>query len=143
MKHIKIYTDGACKGNPGAGGYGAILIYGSIEKEIHGGEPHTTNNRMELTALIESLDLLNQPCNITLYSDSEYVIRGVNHIDKWVKNNWRGTSKGRKIKNIDLWVKYYNLINPHHIKCKHVKAHSGDHYNEKADLLANKGVKYA
>ncbi len=141
MSHtVEIYTDGACKGNPGPGGWGALLRYGDIEKEICGGESNTTNNRMELTAAIEALKLLNRPCNVRLTTDSEYVRRGVlEWMTNWKKRGWKTASK-QPVKNQDLWMALDEQLTKHQIEWRWVKGHSGHPENERADQLANQGV---
>ena len=137
---VTIYTDGACKGNPGAGGWGALLCYGERRKELHGGEAQTTNNRMELTAAIRALEALKKPCNIILYTDSVYVKDGINTwITNWKKRNWR-TSANKPVKNDDLWKALDAARSPHEIDWRWVKGHAGDPGNERADELANLGV---
>ena len=139
MKNVTIYTDGACSGNPGPGGYGAILIYNGIEKEISGGEESTTNNRMEILAVLRALELLKEPCNVTIYSDSAYV---VNTIEKrwlisWKNNNWIKSDK-KKVKNIELWEEMLKFLEIHNIKFVKVKGHSDNEYNNRCDRLAVK-----
>ena len=137
MPEVEIYTDGACSGNPGAGGWGAILRYGSIEKELSGGESDTTNNRMELTAVIEALKALKKPCNVVLYTDSRYVMDGVNEwLPNWKVNGWRTSNKKTPVKNVDLWQLLESLIENHKIKWVWVKGHNGHPYNERCDELA-------
>ena len=137
MPEVEIYTDGACSGNPGAGGWGAILRYGSIEKELSGGAVDTTNNRMELTAVIEALKALKKPCNVTLYTDSRYVMDGVNEwLPNWKLNGWRTSNKKTPVKNVDLWQLLESLIENHKIKWIWVKGHNGHDYNERCDILA-------
>lgn len=138
-KNVTIYTDGACSGNPGPGGYGAILIYNGIEKEISGGEESTTNNRMEILAVLRALELLKEPCNVTIYSDSAYV---VNTIEKrwlisWKNNNWIKSDK-KKVKNIELWEEMLKFLEIHNIKFVKVKGHSDNEYNNRCDRLAVK-----
>lgn len=141
MSHtVKIFTDGACKGNPGPGGWGALLRYGDIEKEICGGEPDTTNNRMELTAAIEALKLLNRPCEVRITTDSEYVRRGVlEWMANWKKRGWKTAAK-QPVKNQDLWMALDEQLSKHQVEWRWVKGHSGHPENERADQLANQGV---
>ena len=139
-KTIHIYTDGACKGNPGRGGWGAVLEYGGEEREIYGGERETTNNRMELTAVIEALCALKRPCHVILHTDSQYVQKGITEwINGWKARGWRTAAKA-PVKNIDLWKKLDEAIGPHRIEWVWVRGHSGHDGNERADALANKGV---
>mgnify|MGYP001587037704 FL=1 len=142
MTQVVIYTDGACKGNPGPGGWGAILRSGKSEKELFGGELDTTNNRMELLAVIEALAALKRPCEITLFLDSQYVRKGITEwIHGWKKKNWR-TASGSPVKNVELWQRLDELVANagHTIDWRWVKGHAGDPGNERADELANKGV---
>ncbi len=142
MNEVQIYTDGACKGNPGPGGWGAWLKSGTTEKELFGGELDTTNNRMELTAVIEGLAALKQPCRVVLYLDSQYVRQGITEwIGNWKARGWRTASK-QPVKNIELWQRLDALVEQggHQIDWRWVKGHSGDPGNERADALANKGV---
>ena len=140
MKQVIIYTDGACRGNPGPGGWGALVRFDSIEKEIFGGQTNTTNNQMELSAAIEGLSILTEPCNVELFTDSKYVMDGITQwIQNWKKNNWRTAAK-KDVKNKELWQKLDQLINQHQVQWHWVKGHSGDAGNEAADLLANKGI---
>lgn len=137
---VEIWTDGACKGNPGIGGWGAWLKAGGHEKELWGGEAHTTNNKMELTAVIEALAALKRPCTVTLHVDSTYVMQGITKwIHGWKRNNWRTADK-KPVKNADLWQRLEQETMRHTIEWKWVKGHSGDIGNEKADELANRGV---
>ncbi len=139
-EHITIYTDGACQGNPGPGGWGALLIYNEHEKELFGGEKETTNNRMELSAVIHALNSLKSSCTITLYTDSNYVKDGITKwIHNWKKNNWRNSQR-KPVKNSDLWQELDQASQRHTIEWKWVKGHAGNYGNEKADMLANKGV---
>lgn len=145
MNEIVIYTDGACKGNPGPGGWGAILRAGTNEKEIFGGELGTTNNRMELTAVIEALAALKRPCSVVLYLDSEYVRKGITEwIHGWKARGWKTAAK-QPVKNADLWQRLDALVagGGHRIDWRWVKGHSGDPGNEHADALANRGVDLA
>jgi ribonuclease HI len=139
-RKVVIYTDGACKGNPGIGGWGAWLRAGEHEKELCGGEHETTNNRMELTATIKALQTLNVPCSVDLYTDSVYVRDGVTKwISNWKRNNWRTASK-QPVKNKDLWQALDQAIGEHEVNWHWVKGHSGNEGNERADQLANKGI---
>ena len=140
MKHVIIYTDGACRGNPGPGGWGALIKFDNAEKEIFGGQSDTTNNQMELTAAIKGLAALKENCNVELFTDSRYVMDGITQwIQNWKKNNWR-TSAKKDVKNKELWQKLDNLITQHQVQWHWVKGHSGDAGNETADFLANKGI---
>ena len=140
MKLVIIYTDGACRGNPGPGGWGALIRLDAIEKEIFGGQFNTTNNQMELTAAIEGLAALKERCSVELYTDSKYVMNGITQwIQNWKKNNWRTAAK-KDVKNKELWQKLDQLISQHQVQWHWVKGHSGDAGNETADLLANKGI---
>ena len=142
MPEVEIYTDGACSGNPGAGGWGAILRYGSVEKELSGGESDTTNNRMELTAVIEALKALKKPCNIVIYTDSRYVMDGVNEwMPNWKINGWRTSNKKTPVKNVDLWQSLESLLEIHKIKWVWVKGHNGHPENERVDKLARDEAK--
>ena len=135
-----IYTDGACKGNPGIGGWGAWLRAGEHEKEMCGGEHDTTNNRMELTATIKALETLNVPCTVDMYTDSVYVRDGVTKwMSNWKRNNWRTASK-QPVKNKDLWQALDAAIGQHGVHWHWVKGHSGNQGNERADQLANQGI---
>ncbi len=135
-----IYTDGACKGNPGIGGWGAWLRAGEHEKEMCGGEHDTTNNRMELTATIKALETLNVPCTVDIYTDSVYVRDGVTKwMSNWKRNNWRTASK-QPVKNKDLWQALDEAIGQHDVNWHWVKGHSGNQGNERADQLANQGI---
>lgn len=137
MKRIEIFTDGACSGNPGPGGWGAILRYNEVEKELFGGEADTTNNRMELTAVIEALSALKEPCNITLYTDSRYVMDGIEKwIAAWKQNGWKTANKKAPVKNIELWQKLDELQAQHEIRWVWVKGHAGHKENERCDELA-------
>ncbi|WP_440683246.1 ribonuclease HI [Cysteiniphilum halobium] len=139
-KKVVIYTDGACKGNPGRGGWGAILQYKGKIKEIYGGEDNTTNNRMELFAAIEALQLLKGSCDVELYTDSKYVQQGVSEwLDNWIQRGWKTANK-QSVKNQDLWQMLDQLRRKHQVKWCWVKGHNGHPLNERADELANKGV---
>lgn len=137
MKKVKIFTDGACKGNPGPGGWGAILRYNDKEKELSGYEPDTTNNRMEITAVVRALEALKEPCEITLYSDSQYVCNAIEKgwAKKWQKNNWMRNKKEAAL-NPDLWEKLLTLLEKHTVKIVWVKGHAGHPENERCDKLA-------
>ena len=137
MKHVDIYTDGACSGNPGAGGYCAILIFNGIERVISGGEDGTTNNRMELLAVIKGLEALKEPCEVNLYSDSQYVINAINEkwLENWSNSGWRGSSK-KGVKNVDLWQALIPLITMHRVNFIKVKGHSDNEYNNRCDKIA-------
>ena len=137
MKHIDIYTDGACRGNPGAGGWGAILVYGGREKELSGGERETTNNRMELTAVISALTALKEPCEVTLTSDSQYVIDAITKgwVYGWRQKGWK-KSDGKPALNIDLWELLLEQLERHQVSFVWVRGHNGHPYNERCDALA-------
>ena len=137
MKNVEIYTDGACRGNPGKGGWGAILKYGDRIKEISGGERETTNNRMELTAAIEALRLLKEPCHVTLTSDSKYLIDAIQKkwIDSWQKKGWRKADKS-PVLNVDLWEALLEQLSKHDVEFVWVHGHAGHEYNERCDVLA-------
>ena len=140
MKKIEIYTDGACSGNPGVGGWGAVLIYNGNKKEIFGGEKYTTNNKMELTAVIKSLESLKEPCEIDLYTDSTYVKNGITEwIYSWKKNGWKN-SKKEEVKNKDLWQTLDLLTRQHKINWFWVKGHANNEMNNRADELARMEV---
>ena len=140
MKRVDIFTDGACSGNPGPGGWGAVLRSGEHEKELCGGERDTTNNRMELTAAIEALEALTEPCQVTLTTDSTYVRDGITRwLANWKKNGWRTTAK-KPVKNQELWQKLDRQASRHDVIWKWVKGHSGHPDNERADMLANQGM---
>ena len=140
MKTVNIYTDGACRGNPGIGGWGVYIEYGETTKELYGGDKLTTNNKMELTAAIKGLEVLNTKCQVNLITDSKYVMDGINGwINGWKKNNWKNSQK-KEVKNKDLWIQLDKLNSYHDVKWSWVKGHSGHFQNEKADQLANKGI---
>ena len=137
---LEIFTDGACKGNPGRGGWGALLRWGSTERELWGGENDTTNNRMELTAVIEALRALTRPVAATVYTDSTYVQQGISKwIHGWKKNGWK-TSAKEPVKNVDLWRALDEAVARHEIQWRWVKGHAGHDGNERADALANRGI---
>ena len=137
LTHVEIATDGACKGNPGPGGWGAIIRSGTRERELSGGEPATTNNRMEMTAVIEALKALKRPCRVTLSTDSRYVIDGLTKwLHGWQKNGWRTADK-KPVKNADLWQELIAAAKPHRIDWQWVKGHNGHPDNERADALAS------
>jgi len=137
---VEIYTDGSCRGNPGPGGWGAVLRFNNTEKEIFGGEAATTNNKMELTAVIRALEALKQPSKVRVYTDSQYVQKGINEwIHGWKRNGWKTTDK-KPVKNQELWVELDELRKKHDIEWHWVKGHAGHPENERADQLANKGI---
>lgn len=137
---VHLYTDGACKGNPGVGGWGVLLRYGTHEKTLYGGQDHTTNNRMELTAVIEGLTALKRPCQVCIHTDSQYVKNGMESwIHNWKRNGWRTSSK-EPVKNADLWQQLDALTARHQVSWQWVKGHAGHADNERADELANQGV---
>ncbi len=137
MKNIKMYTDGACKGNPGAGGYACILVYGENEKVLSGGERETTNNRMELSAVIAGLEALKEPCSVEVISDSKYVVSAINDgwLRSWVKNNWKKSDK-KPVLNVDLWQRFIEASEKHEITFTWVRGHNGHDYNERCDTIA-------
>ena len=140
MKTVNIYTDGACRGNPGVGGWGALIEYENHNKEIFGGEKLTTNNQMELMAAIQGLKALSEKCNVNLTTDSKYVMDGINSwIKNWKRNDWKNSQK-QNVKNKDLWIQLDKLNEQHDVKWHWVKGHSGHPQNELADQLANKGI---
>ena len=137
MKKVVLYTDGACSGNPGPGGYGAVLIYGGVEKEIFGGEKSTTNNKMEMMAVIKGLEALKEPCEVEVYSDSAYVVNAIEQgwIESWKKNGWRKADK-KPVKNVELWEKLLELMDTHKVTFNKVKGHADDEYNNRCDRIA-------
>ncbi|MBF0978973.1 MAG: ribonuclease HI [Clostridiales bacterium] len=141
MDNIILYTDGACSGNPGPGGWGAVLIFNGIEKELSGANPNTTNNVMEITAVIEGLKALKRPCNVNIYSDSAYVVNCFekNWINNWIKNNWVN-SKKEPVKNKELWLELYDLTKIHKVTFNKVKGHSNVKYNNRCDELARNAI---
>lgn len=141
VKAVEVYTDGACRGNPGPGGWGAVLVYGGTQREICGGEARTTNNRMELTAAIEALDALREPCRVTLYTDSNYVRQGITSwLVRWQANGWK-TAARQPVKNETLWRRLEQAAGRHQVDWRWVKGHAGNAGNEAADALANRGMK--
>lgn len=142
MKKVTIYTDGACSGNPGPGGWGAILMYNETSKEISGSNKDTTNNIMEITAVLEALKLLKEECEVKVYSDSAYVVNAFNQgwIYNWKKNNWKTASKD-PVKNKELWEELYNLVQKHKVEFIKVKGHSDNEYNNRCDFLATSAIK--
>jgi ribonuclease HI len=145
MTQVEIYTDGACKGNPGPGGWGVLLKAGATVKELYGGEPSTTNNRMELMAVIQALEALKRPCAVTLYLDSQYVLKGITEwLPGWKAKGWRTASK-QPVKNAELWRRLDDLLaqGGHAVDWRWVRGHNGDPGNERADALANLGVQSA
>lgn len=137
---VEMYTDGACRGNPGPGGWGVLLRYGDAEKTLHGGEQNTTNNRMELTAVIKGLEALNKSCRVKITTDSRYVLGGITEwMPNWKKRNWKTASK-KPVLNVDLWRRLDKLAAQHDIEWDWVRGHSGHTENELADQLANRGI---
>ncbi|MDA8782702.1 ribonuclease HI [Porticoccaceae bacterium] len=140
MKSVEIFTDGACRGNPGPGGWGVLLRYGDKERSLCGGEAETTNNRMELTAVIEGLKALKEPCEVVLTSDSTYVLKGIQEwLPNWKKRGWKTAAK-KPVKNADLWQQLDGVLGAHTIDWRWVKGHSGHRENDIADQLANQGI---
>jgi ribonuclease HI len=140
LNKVEVYTDGACRGNPGPGGWGALLRYGEHEKELYGGESETTNNRMELTAAIKALEALKRTSDVVLTTDSQYVRKGITEwLDGWKKKNWKNAAK-KPVKNADLWQQLDQLNQRHSVDWQWVKGHSGHPDNERADQLANQGI---
>lgn len=142
MKEVEIYTDGACSGNPGPGGWGAILFYGGHRKELSGGEKHTTNNRMELLAAIESLGMLKEPCKVKLYSDSAYLVNCFKQgwFRGWIQNGWKN-AKGQPVENQDLWKRLLQLMETHRVEYIKVKGHSDNEFNNHCDFLAREAIR--
>ena len=140
MKKVTIYTDGACSGNPGPGGWGAILMYKGKSKEFSGADPMTTNNRMELLAVISALEALNEPCEVELYTDSQYVSNAINlgWLDSWRKKDWK--RKGGEVKNIDLWANLVPLLEKHNVTFVWVKGHADNEYNNRCDEIARGAI---
>jgi len=140
LPQVVIHTDGACSGNPGPGGWGAILTYGGHEKQLKGGEPHTTNNRMELTAAIAALEALKRPCNVALYTDSQYLRDGITKwIKTWERRGWR-TADNKPVKNVDLWQRLDAALKPHRVHWHWLRGHAGHAMNERADALAREAI---
>jgi ribonuclease HI len=140
MTRVEAYTDGACRGNPGPGGWGVVLRYRTSERELWGGEPQTTNNRMELLAAISALDALRRRCRVELYTDSQYVRKGITEwLANWKRKGWK-TAAGKAVKNQDLWVRLDAAATRHDVSWHWVKGHSGHPENERADALANRGI---
>jgi len=135
-KNITLYSDGSSLGNPGPGGWGTILEFNGHEKELSGGDPHTTNNQMELLGVIQGLKALKEPCNVAIYSDSKYVVQAINEwLTNWIKNNWRTAGK-KPVKNQELWQEYLEVSKLHTIEANWVKGHAGHPQNERCDILA-------
>lgn len=140
MSHVIIHTDGACRGNPGPGGWGAVMHWGDHEKELWGGEPLTTNNRMELMAAIQALEALTRPCKVELHTDSKYVMQGIEQwIHGWKARGWKTADK-KPVKNEDLWRRLDAARARHDVRWRWVKGHAGHEWNERADALANRGI---
>lgn len=140
MKVVEIYSDGACRGNPGPGGWGVLLRWDGHEKTLHGGEPDTTNNRMELMAAIRGLEALKRPCRVVLTTDSEYLRRGMTEwLPGWKQRNWRTAAK-KPVRNVDLWQRLDRAVADHQVEWRWVRGHSGEDGNERADELANLGI---
>jgi ribonuclease HI len=138
--HVVVHTDGACSGNPGPGGWGAILAFGDRQKELHGGEAHTTNNRMELMGAISALEALKKPCVVDLHTDSQYMRDGImKWIKNWKRNGWRTADK-KPVKNVDLWQRLEAALERHQVRWHWVRGHAGDAMNERADQLARDGI---
>jgi ribonuclease HI len=140
LPHVVVHTDGACSGNPGPGGWGAILRFGDHEKELKGGEVNTTNNRMELMAAISALEALKKPCRVDLHTDSQYLRNGImSWIANWKRNGWRTADK-KPVKSVDLWQRLDAALGPHQVRWHWVKGHSGHDMNERADVLAREAI---
>jgi len=140
VQQVELFTDGACKGNPGAGGWGALLRYGTAEKELCGGEAATTNNRMELMAVIQGLEALTRPSRVRITTDSQYVKNGITQwIHNWKRNGWKTAAK-KPVKNVDLWQQLDQAVARHEVEWQWVKGHAGHPENERADALANQGI---
>ena len=140
LSHVVIYTDGACSGNPGPGGWGAILTFGDQKRELKGGEANTTNNRMELMAAISALEALKRPCRVDLHTDSQYLRNGVmSYLENWKRNGWR-TADRKPVKNIDLWKRLDNALGQHQIRWHWLRGHAGHAMNERADELAREAI---
>lgn len=140
LKKVEIFTDGACRGNPGKGGWGALLRYGDAEKEAYGYEKDTTNNKMELMAAIQGLEMLKQPCDVVLTTDSKYVIQGITEwIKGWKAKGWKTAGK-KPVKNKELWQRLDQAVKPHHVDWQWVKGHTGHAENERVDALANRAI---
>ena len=142
MKKVTIYTDGACSGNPGPGGWGSVLIYGEAKKEISGAKKETTNNETEITAVLEALKILKEPCEVDVYSDSAYVVNTFEKgwIDNWVKSGWKTASKD-PVKNVELWKELLELMKKHNVTFHKVKGHSDNELNNRCDELATSAIK--
>ncbi len=137
---VEVFTDGACRGNPGPGGWGALLRFKGKEKELYGGEKNTTNNRMELMAAISAMESLTRPCQVRLTTDSQYVMKGITEwLAGWKKKGWK-TAGRQPVKNVDLWQRLDKALAPHQVEWKWVRGHTGHPENERADQLANKGI---
>ncbi|MCL4878220.1 MAG: ribonuclease HI [Anaerolineae bacterium] len=140
MKQVTIYTDGSCKNNPGPGGWAAILVYGEHEKELEGGDSYTTNNQMELTAAIKALEAIKEPCEVELFTDSEYLVKGMTEwLDGWKRKSWR-TRRNEEVRNKQLWQQLDRIASKHQVKWNWIKGHDGHKYNERCDALARKQI---
>lgn len=140
MKKIQVYTDGACRGNPGVGGWGVLMRYGQHEKELYGKEQHTTNNRMELMAAIQAIEAVTESCEIEVWTDSQYVQKGITQwLDNWKARNWK-TANRKPVKNADLWQRLEEAVSTHKVSWHWVRGHAGHAENERADALANKAI---